>query len=109
VHKALCGLDTWVTPDTLLRWYRDLAARKWNYTERRGPGRPHTSQTIVELIVRMAMENPAWGYTRIQGALANLGHEVGRGTIANTLRDQVLSPPLRVARARRGRRFSGHT
>lgn len=48
--------------------------------------------TIVDLIVRMALENRAWGYTRIQGALANLGHEVGRGTIANTLREQGIDP-----------------
>jgi hypothetical protein len=49
-------------------------------------------RTIVNLIVRMALENPSWGYTRIQGALANLGHEVGRGTIANTLREQGIDP-----------------
>jgi putative transposase len=91
-RKVLSGLDTLVTPDTLLRWYRDLVARKWNYSERRGPGRPRTWQTIVELIVRMAVENPSWGYTRIQGALVNLGHEVGRGTIANALREQGIEP-----------------
>jgi hypothetical protein len=91
-RKTLSGLDTLVTPDTLLRWYRDLVARKWNYSERRGPGRPRTLQTIVELIVRMAVENPSWGYTRIQGALANLGHAVGRGTIANILREQGIEP-----------------
>jgi transposase InsO family protein len=91
-HNVLCGLDTLVTPDTLLRWYRDLVARKWNYSERHGPGRPRTLQTVVELIVRMAVENPTWGYTRIQGALANLGHEVGRGTIANILLEQGIEP-----------------
>lgn len=85
-------LETLVTPDNLLRWYRTLIARKWDYSHRRSAGRPRTRHTIVELIVRMALENPSWGYTRIQGALANLGHEVGRGTIANILQEQGLEP-----------------
>jgi hypothetical protein len=85
-RKVLSGLDTLVTPDSQLCCYRDLVALKWNYGEPRGPCRPRTLQTIAELIVRMVVENPSWGYTRIQGALANLGHEVGRGTIANALR-----------------------
>ena len=48
---------------------------------------------ITELIVRMALENPRWGYTRIQGALYNLGHEVGRGTIENVLKREGIEPP----------------
>jgi putative transposase len=100
-RKALRELETLVTPDTLLRWYRTLIARKWNYSHRRSRGRPRTQHTIVELIVRMALENPSWGYTRIQGALADLGHEVGRGTIANVLREQDLEPaPERGRRTR---------
>jgi hypothetical protein len=81
-----------VSPETLLRWYRDLVALKWNYSHRRGPGRPRIMRTIAELIVRMALENRSWGYTRIKGALANLGHKVGRSTIANTLREQGIDP-----------------
>ena len=54
-------------------------------SHRRGPGRPRIMQTIVNLVLRMALENRSWGYTRIQGAMANLGHEIGRGTIANIL------------------------
>ena len=84
-RKALSELDTVVTPDTLMRWYRTLVAQDWTYTHRRGPGRKRTKQVIVQLIVRMALENRSWGYTRIQDALANLGHQVGRGTIANAL------------------------
>jgi putative transposase len=57
-----------------------------------GSGRPRTMKTIVDLIVRMALENRSWGYTRIRGALANLGHEVGRGTIANILREHGIEP-----------------
>src|SRR5258708_31170762 len=91
-RKVLNELDTLVTPDTLLRWYREMVACKWNYSHRRGPGRPHVMQTIVNLILRMALENRSWGYTRIQGSMANLGHEVGRGTIANILREYGIDP-----------------
>src|SRR5450631_1199940 len=85
-RKALLELDTVVAPDTLMRWNRRLIAQKWNFTHRRGPGRPGIMRHISELIVRMAHENPRWGYTRIQGALSNLNHKVGRGTIANVLK-----------------------
>jgi putative transposase len=91
-RKVLGELETLVTPDTLLRWHRQLVALKWTYTQRRGPGRPRVMQTIVDLILRMAHENPSWGYTRIRGALANLGHQVGRGTIANILREHGIEP-----------------
>lgn len=91
-RNALSELNTLVTPDTLMRWYRTLVARKWTYTHRLGPGRPRTVSTIVQLIVRMALENRSWGYTRIQGALANLGHHVGRGTVANILRKHGIDP-----------------
>ena len=63
-RRVLNELETLVTPDTLMRWYRNLIARKWNYSHRRGPGRPRIMRTIVNLIVRMALENPSWGYTR---------------------------------------------
>ncbi|MGH8291769.1 MAG: hypothetical protein ACREV7_22840 [Steroidobacteraceae bacterium] len=86
-RKVLNELETLVTSDTLLRWYRELVACKWNFSDRRGPGRPRLTKTIVDLILRMALENPSWGYTRIRGALANLGHEVGRGTIASILKE----------------------
>ena len=71
-RRALLELDTIVSPDTLLRWHRRLVAQKWNFAERRGVGRPGIMRHISELIVRMAQENRGWGYTRIQGALANL-------------------------------------
>ena len=79
-RKNLFELDPVVSPDTLLRWHRQLIAMKWTFV-RRGPGRPRVMRTIEELIVRMASENPRWGYTRIQGALSNLSHKVGRGTV----------------------------
>jgi hypothetical protein len=85
-RKILLELGTIVTPDTLLRWHRQLIARKFDFSRRGKPGRPRTMRVITELIVRMALENLHWGYTRIRGALGNLGYEVGRGTIANVLR-----------------------
>jgi len=91
-RRALLELDTIVSPDTLLRWHRRLIAQKWNFAERRGIGRPGIMRHISELIVRMAQENRGWGYTRIQGALANLDHKVGRGTIANVLKRNGIEP-----------------
>ena len=91
-RKALSELETIVSPDTLLRWHRRLVAQKWNFVHRRGPGRPRIMGEIADLIVRMAQENQSWGYTRIQGALANLDHRVGRGTIANVLKRSGIEP-----------------
>jgi putative transposase len=90
-RQALRNVATIVTPDTLLRWHRQLIARKWTYahigTRRRG-----VLAEVRTLVGRMAEENPTWGYTRIQGALKNLGHHVGRSTIARILRSQGISP-----------------
>src|SRR6266446_4527603 len=91
-RNALLELETIVSPDTLLRWHRRLIAEKWNFVHRRGPGRPGIMQKISTLIVRMAQDNPGWGYTRIQGALGNLGNRVGRGTIANVLKRSGIEP-----------------
>jgi putative transposase len=100
-RKVLNELETLVTPDTLLRWYRELVTCKWNYSHRRGPGRPRVMKTIVDLVLQVALENPSWGYTRIRGALANLGHQVGRGTIANILKENGIEPaPERDAHPR---------
>jgi putative transposase len=91
-RRALLKLDTLVSPDTLMRWHRRLVAQKWNFVHRRSPGRPGIMREIAEQIVRMAKENPGWGYTRIQGALANLGHRVARGTVANVLKRNGIEP-----------------
>src|ERR1039457_2263219 len=75
-RRALREIATIVTPDTLLRWHRQLVARKWTYAKPTG-GRGVLAE-IRRLVVRMAEENPTWGYTGIQGALKNVGHRVGR-------------------------------
>ena len=90
--RVLNDLTTIVTPSTLLAWHRRLIARKYDGSKQRGPGRPRTANEIQQLVVRMATENRDWGYRRIQGALANLGHEVARGTIANILKEHELDP-----------------
>jgi hypothetical protein len=84
-RKALRKLDTLVTPDTLMRWYRRLVARKYDSSARRGGTCPRRTPDIVEFVLRMAKENATWGYTRIRGALFNLGHEMGRNTIKRIL------------------------
>ena len=91
-RRLLREITTIVTPDTLLAWHRTLIATKYDGSTRRGPGRPPVIAEIRALIVRMATENRGWGYTRIQGALANLDHDVSRGTIATVLREHGLEP-----------------
>ena len=90
--RMLHDLTTIVTPATLLAWHRKLIARKYDGSNQRGLGRPRTRDEIERVVVRMATENRDWGYRRIQGALANLGHEVARGTIANILREHGMEP-----------------
>ena len=87
-------LTTIVTPDTILRWHRRLIAEKWDYSDRRNnvPGRPPVSEEITQLILRMAKENPTWGYDRIQGALANLGLHISDTTVGNILRENGIEP-----------------
>jgi putative transposase len=110
-RKGLFEISTLVTPDTLLRWHRRLIARKYDGSETRRPGRPKTAAEIGKLILRMAQENPGWGYTRIRGALRNVGHEIaagrarkrfvaerlrGRNTIKRILNENGIDPaPLR--------------
>ena len=91
-RRVLSRVAGIVTPDTILRWYRRLIAQKYDGSARRRRGRPLTPQAIGELVVRMAIENPRWGYTRIRGALANLGHEIGRNTVKRILLSRGMAP-----------------
>jgi transposase InsO family protein len=89
-RAALREIATIATPDTLLRWHRQLIARKWTYA--RKSRRRGVLFEIRQLVVRMATENPTWGYTRIQGALQNVGHCVGRSTIRRILKVAGVPP-----------------
>jgi putative transposase len=96
-RKVLQEIITIVTPDTILRWHRRLVTAKWNYSQRgkTQPGRPPVCPEITQLILRMAQENPTWGYDRIQGALANLGHRLSDATVSNVLKAHGIEPAPR--------------
>ena len=85
--QLLPDVLTIVQPTTLLKWHRQLVARKWDFSSRRKtqPGRPSILAEIEELVLQFARENPSWGYDRIVGALANVGHQVSDQTIGNIL------------------------
>ena len=83
-----------VSPRTLLRWHHQLVARRWTYPHRR-PGRAPTAAPIRALVLRMARENPRWGYRRIQGELVGLGHTVAASTVWKILKDAGLDPAPR--------------
>jgi transposase InsO family protein len=90
-RRALEQLAGLVTPDTILRWYRELVAKKYDGTARREDRRPGTAASLQRLVVQLATENPTWGYTRIRGAL-RLGHQLGRNTIKRILASHGLEP-----------------
>ena len=93
-RKQLSQIGTLFTPDTILRWHRQLVANKWDYYNRKEkkPGRPRTRQVIVDLTVKFAKENPTWGYDRISGALSNVGYHICDSTIGNILKAHGIEP-----------------
>ncbi|WP_460356303.1 integrase core domain-containing protein [Actinoallomurus acanthiterrae] len=83
-----------VTPRTLLRWHADLVKRRWTYP-RHAPGRPSTRPTIRILVLRLATENPTWGYRRIAGEIARLGRKVSPATVWAILKKAGFDPAPR--------------
>jgi transposase InsO family protein len=84
-----------VTPQTLLRWHRELVRRKWTFRSGRKPGRPAIDAELREVVLRLARENPRWGYVRIQGELRKLGIRIGATTIRRILKAHGLAPTPR--------------
>jgi putative transposase len=92
-RKALNDVACVAKPDTILAWYHRLIANKFDGSKSRSyPGRPRISREVTDLIVGMAKDNSGWGYDRIVGALANLGHVVSDQTVGNILRRHGIAP-----------------
>ncbi len=95
-----------VRPETVLRWHRELVRRKWTYCRRAASGRPSIGAEAEALLLRLAAENPRWGYGRLQGELATLGHALGRSTVRAVLKRCHVPPvPLRGRRTGTWRQF----
>jgi len=96
-RKLLSEMASLATPETILRWYREQVAAKYDGSRTRGgPGRRAARGDKVTQLLTMARENPSWGYTRLRGALENLGFDLGRSTIQRILTEHGIEPaPLR--------------
>jgi putative transposase len=93
-RKQLEKFGTLFTPDTILRWHRQLVAKKWDYSDRKEKkqGRPRIRQVIVDLTLQFARENPTWGFDRIQGELSKVGYQICDTTVANILKAHGIEP-----------------
>lgn len=96
-RKRLAEIASLATPETILRWYRERIAAKYDGTRDRSSGRrPASRESKVQQLLAMARQNPSWGYTRLRGALHNLGYELGRSTIQRILKEHGVEPaPIR--------------
>jgi hypothetical protein len=110
-RKALKDVALVAKPDTILAWYRRLVAQKLDGSDQRAyPGRPRVLPKVEALVVRFARENRSWGYDRIMGALANLGHEVSDQTVGNILRRHDIAPAPKRSRTTTWKEFiKSHT
>jgi putative transposase len=79
-------------PDTVLKWHRDLVRRKWTFDNRPTSGRPATGPELQALLLRLAQENPTWGYSKLHGELLKLGYAIGRSTVRDILKRQHIAP-----------------
>src|SRR3984885_5507560 len=95
-QSAAPGLRLLVTPDTILRWHRDIVRRRWAARSKRGTtGRPATRRNVRALVLRLARENLVWGYRRIHGELAGLGVKVAASTVWEILKKAGIDPAPR--------------
>ena len=105
-RKAMKDIAQLAKPDTILGWYRRLVAAQFDGSAHRTyPGRPRVSAEVEELVVRFARENRGWGYDRIVGALANLGHQISDQTVGNILRRHNIAPAPERARTTTWKEF----
>ncbi len=79
-------------PETVLKWHRELVRRKWSFDQQRRTGRPATDQQTKDLLLRLAAENPTWGYSKIHGELLKLGFVISRSSVRNILKRQHVPP-----------------
>jgi hypothetical protein len=93
-----------VTPATVLRWHRDLVTRRWTQPRQRRTGGRSTASELRQLVLRLASENPTWGYRRIHGELAGLGHQIAPAPYGQ-FSSEPASPPHRAAAAPPGGSF----
>src|SRR5450432_1644301 len=91
-RKALQQVATIAAPDTILRWYRELVAAKYDGSKKRGPGRPTKAAGLERLLLEMATRNTTWGYTRLRDAMNNVGYDIGRTTIQRILAEHGIAP-----------------
>ena len=98
-----------VRPERILAWLRRLAAAKYDSSKVRGAGRPRKGRDVRRLVVKLAQENPRWGYTKIRDALRGLGIEIGRTAIADILGEAGIKQRRSDGRREPGRRSSGAT
>src|SRR5687768_1782730 len=97
-------------PDTLLKWHRELVRRKWTLKKKARLGRPATSLELETLLLRLAKENPAWGYGKLEGELGKLGCDIGRSTIRDVLKRKHIPPaPERGKHGSTWRTFLTHS
>jgi len=94
-----------VRPSTILAWFRQLVARKYDSSRVRKPGRPHKASEIRDLVLRIARENPGWGYTKIRDAVRGLKIEIGRTTVASILVEAGPEPAPERNRRRTWKQF----
>jgi putative transposase len=96
-------------PDTLLKWHRELVRRKWTFRRGAPRGRPRISAELEALLLRLAKENPRWGYGKLEGELLKLGYDIGRTTIKAVLKRHRVPPaPRRGTQQSSWRRFLRH-
>ncbi len=96
-------------PETLLKWHRELVRRKWTFKQTARRGRPALNPELEALILRLARENPTWGYGKLEGELGKLGYNIGRSTIKDVLKRQHVPPaPERARQGSSWRTFLSH-